>query len=64
MKLDLKTPGWRTHKSSAPLAHGADTWDMGMVYTGVETVFFVFNFFTKKSDGTAGVGSTSLGFRV
>ena len=48
VKLDVKNPGWRTHNSSAPLAHGADTWDMGMVYTGVETVFFVFNIFTKK----------------
>ena len=64
VKLDLKTPGWRTHNSSAPLAHGADTWDMGMVYTGVETVFFVLTFSQKKSDGTAEVGSTGLGFRV
>jgi hypothetical protein len=42
---------------------------MGMVYTGVETVygcrdsFFVLTFSQKKSDGTAGVGSTGLGFR-
>ena len=49
VKLDLKNPGWRTHNSSD---------------TGVETEFFVLTFSQKKSDGTAGVGSTGLGFRV
>ena len=62
MKVDLKTPGCahtipplRSLTYIPYLAHGAETWDMGIVYTGVEKEFFVLTFHKKKAMGPRGL---------